>query len=359
MTLSHGLAAVFLAALVASPEPQVDPVPAVDAFVRAEIARQRIPGVAVGVVKGGKVLVSRGFGLANVEHTVPVTDETIFQSGSVGKMFTSAAVMLLVEDGKIALSDPIARFFPGAPASWRGITVRHLLSHTSGIADYANSLDLRKDYTEEQLTRMAFGMKLGFTPGEKWQYSNTGYLLLGFIVRKASGTFYGDAAGGACLQAARDDHDHHHQRSRHRAAPRRGLHAGEGGVEEPVLGGAVAEHVSGRVALSLGQGSRGVGRRRPRRPGPQGRRAGPGLRARAAERRARPTATVSAGSSVVRGGQPVYQHGGSWQGFKTHYTRFDRGDLSVIALANLTQADTATIVDGIAALLDPALAPAR
>ena len=99
MTVARALVAALLAALVASP--QADPVTAVDAFVRAEIARQRIPGVAVGVVKAGKVLVSRGFGLANVEHQVPVTDETIFQSGSVGKMFTSTAVMLLVEDGKI------------------------------------------------------------------------------------------------------------------------------------------------------------------------------------------------------------------------------------------------------------------
>ena len=156
------------------------------------MGRQRVPGVAVAVVKGGKVLVSRGFGLANVEHQVPVTDETIFQSGSLGKMFTSAAVMLQVEDGKIALSDPIAKFLPGAPAAWQGITVRHLLTHTSGIPDYANGIDLRKDYTEEQLVQMAFGMKLGFTPGEKWQYSNTGYLLLGIIIRKASGTFYGD-----------------------------------------------------------------------------------------------------------------------------------------------------------------------
>ena len=150
MTLSRAVAAASLAALLAFPEPQADPVAAVDAFVRAEMARQHIPGVAVAIVKGGKVLLSQGFGLANVEHQVPVDGRDIFQSGSLGKMFTSAAVMLLVEDGKIALSDPIAKFLPGAPAAWQGITVRHLLTHTSGIPDYTNGLDLRKDYTEER-----------------------------------------------------------------------------------------------------------------------------------------------------------------------------------------------------------------
>ena len=151
----------FVASAVAAAwQPPAGPAPAapagVEAFVRAEMARQQIPGVAVAIVKGGAVLAAQGFGLANVEHQVPVTAETIFQSGSLGKMFTSTAVMLQVEDGRIALSDPIARFLSGAPAGWKGITIRHLLTHTSGIPDYANGLDLRKDYTEEELTKMAY-----------------------------------------------------------------------------------------------------------------------------------------------------------------------------------------------------------
>src|SRR6476620_6176202 len=104
----------------------------IDSVVKAEMARQKIPGVAVAVVKGGEVMLAKGFGEANVEHHVPVTPETVFESGSVGKQFTSTAVMLLVQDGKIALTDPITKYFPKAPASWQGITVRHLLTHTSG-----------------------------------------------------------------------------------------------------------------------------------------------------------------------------------------------------------------------------------
>jgi len=154
-----------------------------DAFVEAERAKQRIPGVGIAIVRGGEVVKAQGYGLANVEHQVPVKPETIFQSGSVGKQFTAVAVMLQLEDGKLALEDPLTRFFPDAPAAWARITVRHLLTHTSGIADYGRStVDYRKDYSEEEFARVAFGLNLEFPPGSRHRYSNTGYALLGFIV---------------------------------------------------------------------------------------------------------------------------------------------------------------------------------
>ena len=358
MTLSRALATALLAALLASPEPQAGTVSAVDTFVRAEMGRQRIPGVAVAVVKGGKVLMSQGFGLANIEHQVPATDETIFQSGSLGKMFTSAAVMLLVEDGKIALPDPIGKFLPGTPAAWQEITVRHLLTHTSGIPDYANGIDLRKDYTEEELTQMAYGMKLGFTPGEKWQYSNTGYMLLGIIIRKASGTFYGDVLAervfkplGMTTTTIISEADI----VPHRAA---GYTLVKGEVKnQSWVAPSLNTSADGSLYLSV----------RDLVAWDAGVRAGRILKPASWAAVFEPvrlndgtTHGYGFGWVVgVRGGQPVHQHGGSWQGFKTHYARFDRGDLSVIVLANLTQADPTKIVDGIAALLDPALAPSR
>ena len=103
----------------------------IDSVVNAEMARQKIPGLAVTVVRNGDAMLVKGYGEANVEHHVPVKPAMVFQSGSVGKQFTSAAVMLLVQDGKIALTDSITKYFPNAPASWKGITVRHLLTHTS------------------------------------------------------------------------------------------------------------------------------------------------------------------------------------------------------------------------------------
>ncbi len=145
-----------------------------DSFVRAELARQKAPGVAIGVVKQGKVFLAKGYGFANLEHQVPVRPETLFQSGSLGKQFTAMAVMLQVEAGKLTLSDPLTKFFPEAPASWGSITVRHLLNHTSGLPDLEGTLDYRKDYTDEELARFAYALPLEFPPGSRWSYSNTG-----------------------------------------------------------------------------------------------------------------------------------------------------------------------------------------
>ena len=123
----------------------------IDEYLRIQMQAQQIPGVALAVVKDGKIVLARGYGLANVEHQVPVKPETIFQSGSTGKQFTATAVMMLVEEGKLSLEDKITKYFPDAPESWRDITVRHLLTHTSGMTDYPSDFDMRRDYTEDEL----------------------------------------------------------------------------------------------------------------------------------------------------------------------------------------------------------------
>lgn len=165
---------------------------AIDDLVEAERARQRIPGLAVLVVRGDQTLKSAGYGLADLEHDVPVTAETLFQSGSIGKQFTATAIMLLVEDGKLTLDDRLRQHLPGAPAAWGAITLRQLLSHTAGLGDYPPGFDLRRDRTEAQLLEVVYQSKLLFPPGTKWQYSNLGYILLGAVIRQASGQFYGD-----------------------------------------------------------------------------------------------------------------------------------------------------------------------
>ncbi len=146
---------VSLVALIHAPLNAAQPNP-IDAIVSEEMQSQRIPGMAVAVIRKGEIVTAQGYGLANVEHNVPVTDRTIFQSGSLGKQFTATAVMLQVQDGRLSLTDPIAKFFDNAPAAWRDITVRHLLTHTSGIPDYNDGqLDYRKDYTEDELVKFA------------------------------------------------------------------------------------------------------------------------------------------------------------------------------------------------------------
>src|SRR5262245_13521875 len=160
-------------------------------FVTAYIARNRMPGVALMVRSQGRVVRAEGYGMANLEHRVPVKPETVFQSGSIGKQFTAMAVMTLVEEGKLALDDPVSKYLD-APSRWKGITVRHLLTHTSGLGDYPEDFPLQVDHTEDEELKMAMAQKLLFTPGEKWEYSNLGYLTLGVLIHRVSGQFYGD-----------------------------------------------------------------------------------------------------------------------------------------------------------------------
>jgi CubicO group peptidase (beta-lactamase class C family) len=169
----------------------------VDEFVNSELRAQHIPGVAVAVVRDGKIIKAAGYGMANVELGVPTKPESIFQTGSVGKQFTATAVIMLVEEGKVGLGDKISKYFPDSPPAWKDITVRHLLTHTSGIPDYTEektggAINMHTDYTEEDLVKRIAALPLGFPPGEKWSYSNSGYLILGVLIRHVSGEFYGD-----------------------------------------------------------------------------------------------------------------------------------------------------------------------
>ena len=164
----------------------------IDRFVSTEMSRQHIPGMAVAVVKNGEVMLAKGYGFANLEHEVPVTAHSIFQSGSVSKQFTAAAIMLLEEQGKLRLDDPIARYLPRTKARWGSITVRHLLTHTSGIPDYEDEVDTRRDYSEHELAEFVGRLPRTSAPGDKFEYSNSGYLLLGIVIRTITGKFHGD-----------------------------------------------------------------------------------------------------------------------------------------------------------------------
>jgi CubicO group peptidase (beta-lactamase class C family) len=105
----------------------------VDSIVQHEMRLRRIPGVAVAVVQNGKVVLKKAYGLANLETETPLRTDAVFELASVTKQFTAAAIMLLVQDGKVRLDEPIATYIDNAPATWAGITVRHLLNHTSGL----------------------------------------------------------------------------------------------------------------------------------------------------------------------------------------------------------------------------------
>jgi CubicO group peptidase (beta-lactamase class C family) len=133
----------------------------------------------------------QGYGLGNLEQSAPVISQTIFQSGSMGKQFTAMGVMILAERGKLNIDDLISKYLD-VPATWRGIKIRHLLTHTSGLGDYPESFDMRRDYTEDEIFKMVTAQPLNFVPGEKWSYSNLGFITLGVLIHKVSGQFYGD-----------------------------------------------------------------------------------------------------------------------------------------------------------------------
>jgi len=125
---------------------------------------------------------------------VPTETKTIFQIQSVTKTFTATAIMMLVNEGKLQLDDKMTRFLDDLPECWSEITVRHLLSHTSGIKDFINepTVDLRKDLQPEEVIQSLAKLPLNFAPGEKYAYSNTGYHLLGMIIHKLTGKLWGD-----------------------------------------------------------------------------------------------------------------------------------------------------------------------
>jgi CubicO group peptidase (beta-lactamase class C family) len=155
---------------------------------------RHIPGAAVAVVENGKVVRMKGYGVATLEFNVPVTTETVFEIGSVSKQMTAAGIMLLVQDGKVSLDEKIAKYLPNTPDAWADVTVRHLMTHTSGVKSYS-SLDgfgLSERMTMADFVKKLSPHPLEFTPGERNIYSNSGFNLLAYIIETQSGKKYMD-----------------------------------------------------------------------------------------------------------------------------------------------------------------------
>jgi len=159
----------------------------VDGLVRAEMARAHIPGVALAVVRSGKVIKAQGYGVADLEHEVPVTPETVFKIGSVSKQFLAAGIMLLAQDGRLTVDDPVAKHLTATPQSWGGITLRHFLTHTSGVMREGPAFDALKIQADSIVIYSAFGQPLEFPTGSKYQYCNVCYFTLADVIARVSG----------------------------------------------------------------------------------------------------------------------------------------------------------------------------
>jgi len=165
-------------------------------LIQARVADKSFMG-AVLVARGDQVILSKGYGSANLEWNVPDTPATKFRLGSVTKQFTAAAILLLAERGKLALEDPVKKHWPDAPATWDRITIYHLLTHTSGIPNFTNYPEYTKTWkfmptTPEKTIGYFRDKPLDFAPGERMNYSNSGYVVLGYLVERLSGQSYAD-----------------------------------------------------------------------------------------------------------------------------------------------------------------------
>lgn len=326
----------------------------VDSLVNAEIKKQKMPGVSVVVLRDGKIDHVKGYGLANIEHKVAVKPETVFQSGSIGKQFAAFAIMLLVEDGKISLDDPLTKFFPDAPVTWNSIKVKNLLTHTAGFGEYPDNFNFRADYTEDSLYQVIKKMPLEFAAGEKSVYSNMGYVTLGLIISKVSGKFYGDFLKqrifdplGMTTARIISEPD---------IVPNRA--AGYRMVEDEIknqqwVSPSINTTADGSMyvtALDMAKWEAGLN-------------AGKLLKKESYDMIWSPV-KLNNGSTYPYGfgwridsmqGKRIIEHDGTWQGFETTIKRYPEKKLAVIVLANLRGANTNKIATAIMKLYQPEL----
>jgi CubicO group peptidase (beta-lactamase class C family) len=197
----HSAAIAFAQPGAAKPATQPGVAEAVDRVIADALRERTFAGAAVGVSVNGRVALIRGYGLADLEQRVPVTEQTVFRIGSVTKQFTAAAILRLVDQGKLSLDDPLAKFRPDFPRAAE-VTIRQLLSHTSGISSYTNPKlvsgdpreGARREWTTDAMIAHIASLKppFEFDPGTGWSYSNSGYVLLGAIIEQVSGKSYRD-----------------------------------------------------------------------------------------------------------------------------------------------------------------------
>jgi CubicO group peptidase (beta-lactamase class C family) len=158
-----------------------------DIIVQKMMKEQKIAGLALAVVKNGKAVVNKGYGLANVELNVAVTEKTVIRLGSVSKQFFTTAILKLMEEGKLSIEDHVHKFFPDAPETWRPIQLKHLLSHTSGLKREGPAYNNSVIQPDLVIIKSAYSLPLDFKTGEKYQYCNLAFFMLAEIITQASG----------------------------------------------------------------------------------------------------------------------------------------------------------------------------
>src|ERR1700704_1575372 len=188
------IALILATACLAQDKNSSESVARMEQIIQANVPKQFMGTVLLA--QDGKILLDKGYGFANLEWEIPNTPTTKFRLGSVTKQFTAASILLLEERGKLKVEDPVKKYMPDAPAAWDKITIFHVLTHTSGIPSLTSFPDFESHeaqaMTPDKLVEWFRDKPLEFEPGTKWNYSNSGYILLGYLIEKISGQSYSE-----------------------------------------------------------------------------------------------------------------------------------------------------------------------
>jgi CubicO group peptidase (beta-lactamase class C family) len=348
------------AAALASPVLAAAPDNAIDATVEAYMQERKIPGLLLGIMQDGRTVVRKAYGLSDLELGVPARPEHIYQSGSTGKMFTATAIMQLVADGRVALDAPVGRYLKTAPALWSAITVEQLMRHRSGVPDYDGAdFNVALEWPAEAFIARLGTWPLDFAPGTRFSYSNSGYVLLGFIIEAVTGKPYGvhlaeRVFAPAGMKTARvNDND------AIITGRARGYRLDENGVliRPEIVSQTANQFADGSLLYSLDDliaWERAVAANTVLPPDAQ-----------AFIERAplfpdgtKPAENYGAGweTRIVRGHREV-SHGGVWQGFSAWIGRWPEKRLAMMMLANHERGHPGGLAPRLAGLFDPALGP--
>jgi D-alanyl-D-alanine carboxypeptidase len=313
----------------------------VDDHVRAEMARSKVPSVSLAVIRNGQLVKIQGYGLADVERQVSATPDTVYKIGSVSKQFIATGIMMLVQDGRLSLEDPVSKHLQGTPASWTGITIRHLLTHTSGLVREGPAFDPFKIQSDADVVRSAYPLPLRFEPGTKWEYCNTGYFALADIIRTVSGQPWSDYLNAKVFQPSGMTST----RPTSATDPMRAVgYAGEDNRD--VAPDWPAVRPSGAFLSTVRDLVKWEGVLATNQ-----------ILTDESRRLMWTAVRLNDGSSYPygfgwelgeRAGRRHIGHGGSLPGFRATYARFPDEGLTVIVLTNADQVDRAAIVKGIA-----------
>ena len=344
---------ICLAFLIVFPSRAQAPPDAFDRFAEKEMTQKQIPGLALAILRNGRPIKVGTYGFADVELNARVKPDTLFQSASVGKQFTAALVQLLAGDGKLSLDDKLSDHLSGGPAVWDKITVRHLLTHTSGLGGYPEDFNFRRDRSEAELVQLIARQPLAFEPGTDWKYSNLGYVLLGAIARSVTGRFYGELLDErifvpAGMKSARI-------MSEADIIPGRasGYRLEDGKLRNqewvaPTLN-TTADGALYVSILDLVRWEQALSNRSILSPAQLAEAWRPfGL--------AKGKPTYGFGWALSEdGGARTVEHGGQWQGFSSQITRYPDRGLTVIMLANLARLPTWQMAYDLARIADKTL----